>query len=496
VIEHTQSQSRSERSLFDTEPRFSRRELLKYAGVGAGGLALSSAFPALAAGTNPDVSLSPGTGPPTTSLTVRGRRFVANEEVEVVFDQTVVAKTQVTSKGTFVTEFKVDASTQPGDHLVLARGLASKLQAIQAFTVQTDWAQFGFDAAHTGSNPYENTITPEIAGTLTVVWSDAFGKIRSQPVIVGAKVVVGSDAGTVKALDTGSGEVAWSVELGSPISSSASVAQALVLVGTEVGTLFALDAKSGEQVWSDFMGGAVASPTVADKVAYVASAFSPDTPCNLRALEVASGKLLWEASFVTAVVTSPAVADGLVFVGDDDGVLTALAAASGQPLWKALHSGPIVGSPAVSGGRVFVGSAKGVSPTILRAFEARSGAPIWEADAGVSMLGSPAIADGSIVVFGGEDGSLQAFDASSGQKLWGPTPPGTTSGIAASPCVANGIVFFPSPGQLVGVGAATGDVVATIELEGFGVSSPAVADGRLYIGADDGVHAFGLKEER
>jgi outer membrane protein assembly factor BamB len=51
--------------------------------------------------------------------------------------------------------------------------------------------------------------------------------------------------------------------------------------------------------------------------------------------------------------TTPAVADGRVFVGGFDGKLRALRAASGAELWQVDTPGRILGAPFVAGGYVF-----------------------------------------------------------------------------------------------------------------------------------------------
>ena len=57
--------------------------------------------------------------------------------------------------------------------------------------------------------------------------------------------------------------------------------------------------------------------------------------------------------------SDPAVADGVVYFGADDGNLFALNAATGSPLWVYGTGSAIEGSPAVADGRVYVGSDNG-----------------------------------------------------------------------------------------------------------------------------------------
>jgi len=72
--------------------------------------------------------------------------------------------------------------------------------------------------------------------------------------------------------------------------------------------------------------------------------------------------------------TAPVVAGGVVFVGDDNGVVRALDASDGTLKWKGYTGGAIFFPPAVWESRVFVGSADGH----VYAFEAATGRPLWK----------------------------------------------------------------------------------------------------------------------
>ena len=125
-----------------------------------------------------------------------------------------------------------------------------------------------------------------------------------------------------------------------------------------------------------------------------------------------------------AIAASPAVANGVVYVGSTDGDLYATDAAgvtgcSGSPkvcapLWTASTGGAITSSPAVGNSTVFVGSAD----NDLYAFDAAGTAsctgtpsvctPLWSATTGGAVDGSPSIALGGVYV-GSRDGSLHAY---------------------------------------------------------------------------------------
>jgi len=71
--------------------------------------------------------------------------------------------------------------------------------------------------------------------------------------------------------------------------------------------------------------------------------------------------------------TAPIVAGGLVFFGDDRGVLRALEAASGKLRWQTYASAAIFQAPVFWQGRLFVGAADGR----VYAFEAATGRLLW-----------------------------------------------------------------------------------------------------------------------
>ena len=63
--------------------------------------------------------------------------------------------------------------------------------------------------------------------------------------------------------------------------------------------------------------------------------------------------LLWTYKADKPVRSSPAVAQGRVFVGSDDEHLHAIDLATGRALWKAKTGGPIESSPLVFEGKVY-----------------------------------------------------------------------------------------------------------------------------------------------
>jgi outer membrane protein assembly factor BamB len=223
---------------------------------------------------------------------------------------------------------------------------------------------------------------------------------------------------------------------------------------------------------------------------------------------------VWQARLGTTVnFSSPAVVNGVVYIGSSEGVLWAYPASGcGQflcttPLWRSTYLAQILASPTVSNGIVYVGSQTSFNSNDgkLNAFSA-SGcgqavcAPIWQGLAGAeSILESSAAVSGGTVFVGARDGKLYAFNANGcGAATCQPLWTGATGGfIESSPTVRGGIVYIGSDnGNLYafnanGCGAANCQPLWKGPLGGPAFnSSPAVAEGVVYIAAPHRLSAF------
>jgi outer membrane protein assembly factor BamB/serine/threonine protein kinase len=237
---------------------------------------------------------------------------------------------------------------------------------------------------------------------------------------------------------------------------------------------------SGGTDWSFETGGGIhSSPAVFEGKVFVG--------CNdghVYCFDVENGCSRWKFDAGDRVVSSPAVVEGRLFVGSLDGRLYCVDTAEGEKAWDFRTGGWVVSSPAVSEGRVFVGSFDGK----MYCCDAATGKPVWEFDAGSPVRSSPAVAGGR-VVFAGYDRALHCCDVATGRHLWTLETDGR---MDASPAVADGRVFIGDDCcWLYCVDAETGKV-AWKSLTTAGLhSSPAAADGRVFVGNyDRSVHCF------
>ena len=96
----------------------------------------------------------------------------------------------------------------------------------------------------------------------------------------------------------------------------------------------ALDASTGNTVWTYKTGGNVwSTPAVANGRVYVGS-----NDFKVYALNVETGGLVWSFATGGGVFSSPVVVDNIVYVGSTDNNTYALDAATGTQIWS-LHYG-------------------------------------------------------------------------------------------------------------------------------------------------------------
>ena len=203
------------------------------------------------------------------------------------------------------------------------------------------------------------------------------------------------------------------------------------------------------------------SPAVVNGVVYVGS-----TSSNLLALDFETGKLKWKFKTGTRITSSPAVVDGVVYVGSYDGNFYAVDANTGQQKWKFQTGGEhrfaakhlhgtqpatetmpdpfdcYLSSPVVDAGTVYFGSGDGN----VYALNATDGSLKWKFTTGDVVHASPALNDGTIYI-GSWDSYFYAIDAATGKEKW-KFKTGEDHeiynqvGIQSSAAVANGMVFF------------------------------------------------------
>src|SRR6185369_8246111 len=247
-------------------------------------------------------------------------------------------------------------------------------------------------------------------------------------------------------------------------------------------------------------GPIVTSPAIADGVVYIASLSG-----HMYAIDQETGKEKWNFKSRMPIASSPAIAGDTLYFVSSAGSLAALDLKTGQPKWvyateyerkfeaKNLHGYPSaaqtipdawdiwISSPAVANGKVYFGSGDGN----VYAVDAQTGQLIWKFATKDVVHSSPAVVNNTVYI-GSWDSYLYAIDAESGQEKW--DYPTSKSWVNTTPAVRDGLVYAATSdsSRVFALDAKTGRLRFNFAAKAYVFSSPALAADLAYIGSHNG----------
>jgi outer membrane protein assembly factor BamB len=247
-------------------------------------------------------------------------------------------------------------------------------------------------------------------------------------------------------------------------------------------------------VWKFPTNGAIiSSPSVADGIVYFGS-----QDMNIYAVNAVSGTLVWNFTTLDTIESSPAVMNGKVCTGGEDGYVYCLNAYNGNLLWKTFVNGSqpktfgsavmLRSSPAIVGDKVYIGSLDGN----LYALNLNNGDVVWKFKTNGLITSSPTVADGAVYIVSEEpaSGALYKLNAETGDLIWKKGIPYETqftggTDMQGTPTVADGMVFASANLRTYyGIDVADGHSDWTFtnpQATEFIVSSPIYLNGKLFI---------------
>lgn len=359
------------------------------------------------------------------------------------------------------------------------------------------WPLARGDPANTG---YTDASGP--TRSVSVRWTfDEHLAARKPPVIADGRLYVGTFEETAAfiALDTATGEEHWRTDLGDRMDvrfneSAAAIAGDIVLAGFG-SVLLGFDIETGEELWRrSFSDSEIRAPVVTGGIAYTVIGGTG----TVHALTPESGEVVWKTEIGEWAPGAVAVVDGTVYVpgnqGRDSGDVVALDAATGDEQWRHGADHRLSTPPAVADGGLYVGSGNGLlslttdDGTHQWRFQPQSSSSGEEDNWG--YLGSaPAIHDGTVYA-GAPDERVYALDAASGEQRWSFW---TWNGVTGAPVVADDTVYVGSDDSFIyAFDAASGtrrwEFNTGGRIDGAGGT---VVDGTLYISTwEDGLYAL------
>ncbi len=225
------------------------------------------------------------------------------------------------------------------------------------------------------------------------------GQILGSPVVIGDSVYVGTTDGELHAFSTADpfGE-AWAApaNLGSPVRATPAAVDGTLYVGTEDGVLWAVDAATGEASKCFDTGDTITSPPVIVGDTIFIPAHDAQ---NLFAVQV--GTCTPQAGILlgVTVTSSPAYADGVLYVADDNFVV-AFDAKTRQPLWQYPGTdslSPLAGRtgwPVVADGILYFTT----DEPFLYAIDVNTHELLWKYKLDGRVVSRPAIMNGAVIV--------------------------------------------------------------------------------------------------
>lgn len=280
--------------------------------------------------------------------------------------------------------------------------------------------------------------------------------------------------GFIYALDENDGKFLWKYQTKKQITHSNPLfAEGKVFIGDESGSVYAIDAKEGKLIWQQQLEAYQihSSPAYDNGVIYVGTETTDegggrsDKGSYMYALSAKDGQTLWRFEsdwrsneMPNLIHGTPAISNGVVYFGSENGWFYALNKDSGKVIWKNIitkgvktsarqaRSTGLVGvstPPALGYGKIFIGTWEGN----FLALSQKDGKTVWEYNYGSEGTDSSAVlADGKVCL-----GSLDfyCFNQENGKVLWKEQLGGPSAALANNILVVPNALAGESPGSIL-----------------------------------------------
>ena len=271
-----------------------------------------------------------------------------------------------------------------------------------------------------------------------------------------------------------------------------------VVLGTRGGEVIAVSTTDGSELWSvetedgrNNVKAVFGSPATDGQLVYAGGFDGVLYAIRLNGGPASAGgqagQEAWSFIGDSAFVGGPALTEGLVVIGSEDGTLYGVEPPSGGGVagtakWTFDADGHIWSTAAITGSLALVGTLDGVLHAVYVRDDpltgAKAGEEAWRfsADAGIAVR--PVI-DGDVAYFGSFDGRVYAVDIDDGAPKW-LEPFQSENWIWAEPLLHGGMLYVPSlDHNLYVLDAATGTELRDRRVETGGAirSAPALVAG-------------------
>lgn len=376
--------------------------------------------------------------------------------------------------------------------LISIMGVAASVRA-------ADWPLFR-------GNPFQDGTSEEkLPAKLEQLWTAKTGdSIDGAPAIVDGVVYVASESQFLYALNLADGQTRWKYKAKAPIKTSPAVRKGRVYIGDLDGNFVCLDAAEGKELWTFQTQSEISSGAsfLEDKVLFGSAdenlycvftkgqkIWVPSVLMVLR-LDIPPGTQAWVFKVPGGpVMATPAVNKNLTFVSGCDSKLHAVDVRNGQQAFEIEIGGQTGATPALRDGMIYVGT---MSNQVLAIDIAKKDVKwVFESPRGQPFFASAALTD-KLVIAGSRDKRIYALNRTTGKPVWSFVTEGRIEG---SPVIVGSRVYAGSMDEhLYVIDLNKGTEIQRIKLDSPVTGSIAVAGGRLLVGVQSGtIYCFGAK---
>jgi len=324
------------------------------------------------------------------------------------------------------------------------------------------------------------------------LWSKNIGSgtdkqyLKLAPVVVNQRLYVADAKGRIQALDATNGNTVWSIDADTRITGGPGFGENTVLIGTGEGLTIAYSADNGAELWRAQVSSEILSPP--QKAHNTVVVRTGDG--KVFGLSGNSGKRLWiydrtVPSLTLRGTSTPTIDGDLVIAGFDGGRMAALDVRSGKLIWEAQVATArgrselermvdIDSTPLVVEGVIYIATFQGH----LSAMQAETGRVLWDRDIS-SYAGFDA--DEQNIYVTGDKSQIYVFDRFTSTSVWEQEKLHLRS-ITAPASIGDYIVVGDFEGYLHWMSKASGKFVARNRLCKDRIIAPPLVVGKVLYG--------------
>lgn len=349
--------------------------------------------------------------------------------------------------------------------------------------VNADWSVYQHDPQHTGFSSEETTLRSPLT-QLFAVTPDGVNSSFGDMVVSGNVIYTKGASGKLYAVDAATGTTIWSTQT-QTAGGHVAYANNVVYAGNGCSTscpVEAFNATNGQLIWTSGN-----YPFGENGISVSGNAVYFGSDHNAFAINASTGAQIWGQHFGDAVFGSPAVANGIVYVGvyQTAPTLYALNATNGTQLWSASNLCG-TGSATVVNNVVYMGDHCGDR---IHAYDAAGGGQIWNTSTGDTQSDGLVYAYNNVYSEGINTGKVVAINSVNGQLVWSYTN-GVPNGATTTVVAANNIIYAATGNKISLLNAQNGSLISQLATTGT-VYRLAISSHTLYAATSDGkLYAF------